>query len=139
MPEINCKCVHWTFKKKKPIILIYSVIEWTVQFLYTGYKYVLSLIVKLYTDEIFLCSCNFVKLCGFFFVGFQKCQTLQTETILLCIVIISLYVMHSTYIRSQCTKKFQENSCLFPLSVERKTEEGTGVAVERKIGGTVNS
>lgn len=71
---------------------------------------------------------------------FPEVSNIIERIISLCTVIISLYVLHSTYIRSLCTKKkFQENSCLFPLSVGRKTEEGTGVAVERKIEGTVNS
>lgn len=71
---------------------------------------------------------------------FPEVSNFIERIILLCILIISLYVLHSTYIRSAlCTNKFQENSCLFPLLVGREKEEGTGVAVERKIGGTVNS
>lgn len=76
---------------------------------------------------------------GFFFCSFPEVSNFIDRIILLCTVIISLYMLHSTYIWSLCTKKFQESSCLFSLLVGREKEKGTGVAVERKIGGTVNS
>lgn len=75
---------------------------------------------------------------GFFFLLVSRSVKLYRQNYFTMhrnyIFVYVAFYIHK-YVRSLCDKKFQENSCLFPLSVGRKTEEGTGVAVERKIGG----